>query len=102
MNIAFPLHAAQSASPAKEPGYDLVVYGGTSGGVIAAVQAAKMGRKVVLVSPTRNLGGLTASGLGTTDTGGWPQIIGGLASEFYTRIHRHYEDPKSWKWVTRE
>ena len=89
-------------SPAEEPRYDLVVYGGTSGGVIAAVQAAKMGRKVVLVSPTKKLGGLTASGLGMTDTGGWPQIIGGLASEYYSRIHRHYEDPKNWKWVTRE
>ena len=44
--------------------YDLVVYGGTSAGVVAAVQARKMGRSVVLVCPDIHLGGLSSGGLG--------------------------------------
>ena len=58
--------------------YDIVVYGGTSGGVVAAVQAAKSGRSVVLISPTPHLGGLTTSGLGWTDLGE-SSILGGLS-----------------------
>jgi hypothetical protein len=38
--------------------YDVVVYGGTSAGVIAAVQAKRMGRSVVIVCPDKHLGGL--------------------------------------------
>ena len=50
---------------ADEPAsYDVVVYGGTSGGVIAAVQAKKMGKTVVVVGPDKHLGGLSAGGLG--------------------------------------
>ena len=48
---------------------DVVVYGDTSGGVTAAVQAARMGKRVILVSPFGHLGGMTASGLGWTDIG---------------------------------
>jgi len=51
--------------------YDLVVYGGTSAGVIAAVQAQKMGKSVVIVCPDKHLGGLSAGGLGFTDTGSY-------------------------------
>jgi NADPH-dependent 2,4-dienoyl-CoA reductase/sulfur reductase-like enzyme len=49
--------------------YDLVVYGGTSAGVAAAVQARKMGRSVVLVCPDIHLGGLSSGGSGWTATG---------------------------------
>src|SRR5437773_2279696 len=49
--------------------FDIVVYGGTSGGVIAAVQAVVMGKSVVLVEPGKHLGGLTSGGLGATDIG---------------------------------
>ena len=49
--------------------YDLVVYGGTSAGVIAAVQAKKMGKSVIIVCPDKHLGGLSSGGLGFTDTG---------------------------------
>ena len=49
--------------------YDVVVYGGNSAGVIAAVRTAQMGKSVVLVAPEKHLGGLTSGGLGFTDTG---------------------------------
>jgi hypothetical protein len=91
------------ASPPRQPAspgaaaYDLVVYGGTSAGVIAAVQAARMGKSVVIIGPDRHLGGLSSSGLGFTDTGN-KAVIGGLAREFYHRIWRHYQKPGSWRW----
>lgn len=81
--------------------YDIIVYGGTSGGVTAAVQAARDGRSVVLISPTAHLGGLTTSGLGWTDLGS-SNILGGLSREFYHRLYLHYEDASAWKWQTIE
>jgi hypothetical protein len=76
---------------------DVVVYGGTSAGVAAAVQAAKMGKSVVLVGPDRHLGGLSSGGLGYTDSGN-TQAVGGLAREFYGRIYRRYSDDGVWRW----
>ena len=77
--------------------YDLVVYGGTSAGVIAAVQAQKMGKAVVIVCPDKHLGGLSAGGLGFTDTGN-KAVIGGLAREFYHRVWKHYDADSAWNW----
>jgi len=89
-----------SASAAEER-FDIVVYGGTSGGVAAAVQAARMGRSVVLIEPGRHLGGLSSGGLGATDIGN-KQAIGGIAREFYQRIWKHYQQPAAWTRETRE
>jgi len=71
---------------------EICIYGGTSGGVIAAVQGAKMGHSVVVVEPGRHLGGMTASGLSWTDVGSSDRmwVIGGLAKEFYIRVGQHY------------
>ena len=77
--------------------YDLVVYGGTSAGVAAAVQAKAMGKSVVIVGPDRHLGGLSSGGLGFTDTGN-KAVIGGLAREFYHRVWRHYDSEAGWTW----
>jgi hypothetical protein len=77
--------------------FDVVVYGGTSAGIIAAVQAKKMGKSVVVVGPDRHLGGLSAGGLGFTDTGN-KAVIGGLSREFYHRVWRHYQQPEAWRW----
>lgn len=76
---------------------DIIIYGGTSAGVIAAVQAIKMGKSVIVVSPDIHLGGLSSSGLGFTDTGN-KSVIGGLAREFYHRVYLHYQDSTAWKW----
>jgi hypothetical protein len=81
--------------------FDVVVYGGTSAGVMAAVQARRMGRSVVIVGPDRHLGGLSSGGLGFTDTGN-KSVIGGLAREFYHRVFRHYERPDAWTWQKRD
>ena len=76
---------------------DVVVYGGTSGGVIAAVQAKRMGHSVVIVCPDTHLGGLSSGGLGWTDTGN-KSVIGGLARDFYHRVWKHYQQGDAWKW----
>jgi hypothetical protein len=77
--------------------YDVVVYGGTSAGVIAAVQAKKMGKSVVIVGPDVHLGGLSSGGLGYTDTGN-KAVIGGLARNFYHRVWVEYQKNETWKW----
>src|SRR5689334_305739 len=81
---------------ADESSYDVVVYGGTSGGVIAAIQAGRMGKRVVLIEPGRHLGGMTTGGLGATDMGN-QAAIGGVSREFYGRILKYYEDKRVWK-----
>lgn len=77
--------------------YDVIVYGGTSAGVIAAVQAKKMGKSVIVVGPDIHLGGLSSGGLGMTDTGN-KAVIGGLARNFYHRIWVEYQNEKTWAW----
>ena len=82
-------------SPAPEA--DVVIYGGTSAGVVAAVQAAKMGKSVILVGPDRHMGGLSSGGLGYTDSGN-TKAVGGLAREFYRRVYLHYSEGRAWRW----
>jgi hypothetical protein len=79
---------------------DIIVYGGTSGAVTAAVQSAEMGRSVILVSPDKHLGGMSSSGLGFTDTGN-KEVIGGLARRFYQLIFNYYNDSTAWTWQKR-
>jgi len=83
---------------AKDAGeYDLVIYGPTSAGVAAAVQAKRMGLSVIIVGPDKHLGGLSAGGLGWTDSGK-KEVIGGVSREFYQRIKKYYDDEATWKW----
>jgi hypothetical protein len=74
---------------------DVVVYGGTAGGVIAAVAAAREGLTVALVSPDRHLGGMVSGGLGWTDYGK-QQVIGGYSREFFERVGRKYGRDVEW------
>ena len=68
---------------------DVAVYGGTSGGVIAAVAAKKEGKSVLLIEPGRHLGGMSSGGLGWTDFGN-KAVIGGMSLDFYKRVGRDY------------
>ena len=86
-----------SAFAQKELMHDIVIYGGTSAAMSAAVQIKKMGKSVVIVSPDKYLGGLSSSGLGWTDSGK-KEAIGGIARDFYHRVWRHYQSVDSWKW----
>lgn len=90
------LAALIAAQGPSSPVYDVVVYGGTSAGISAAVQAARMGKTVVVVAPETHLGGLSSGGLGWTDSGR-KDAIGGISREFYRRIKAHYDRPEAWR-----
>ena len=81
--------------------YDIVIYGGTSAGLVAGFQAIKSGKSVLVIEPTDRVGGLTTGGLGQTDIGN-KQVIGGMSREFYQRIADHYAKAASWKWQEKE
>jgi hypothetical protein len=88
------LAAASLVSPAPAAERfttDVVVYGATASGVIAAVAVAREGKSVVLIDPAHHLGGMVSGGLGATDTGR-REAIGGYAREFFGRIRAHYAD----------
>ncbi|RYU96074.1 FAD-dependent oxidoreductase [Emticicia agri] len=74
---------------------DVCVYGGTSSGVIAAYTAKKYGKTVLLIEPTKRLGGLTSGGLGQTDIGN-KYAITGISRDFYRRIGKHYGRFEQW------
>jgi len=76
---------------------DIIIYGGTSAAIIAAVEVVKSGKTVLIVSPDQHLGGLTSGGLGFTDTGN-KAVIDGLSREFYHRVWLHYKDDAAWNW----
>ncbi|MCF6224596.1 MAG: FAD-dependent oxidoreductase [Flavobacteriaceae bacterium] len=78
----------------KEPqqnSYDLVIYGGTSAGIAAAIQAKRMGKSVILIEQSTRVGGLSTGGLGQTDIGN-KAAIGGISREFYEGIKTYYNN----------
>ena len=89
------------ALPAEVIQADVCVYGGTSGGIAAAIQANRMGKRAVIVEPGKHLGGLTAGGLGATDIGN-KAAIGGIAREFYQRVAQHYAQDAAWTLESRQ
>jgi hypothetical protein len=82
-------------SAAARTSFDLVVYGGTAGGVITAVSAAREGLRVALLEPGRHLGGMVSGGLGWTDYGR-KEVIGGYSLEFFERVGKKYGRPIEW------
>lgn len=103
LSIIFPVLLLFSIGFPRRPVFraDVIIYGGTSAAVMAAVQVKRMGKSVIVVSPDRHLGGLSSGGLGFTDTGN-KEVIGGLSKEFYQRLYTHYQKESSWKWQRRE
>jgi lysophospholipase L1-like esterase len=93
-------HPANTPSPTLLTG-DVCVYGGTSGAVAAAVQAARLSKRVIMLSPDSWFGGLSSNGLGWTDIGS-ANAIGGIAREFYTRIYNYYLNDSAWTAETRD
>ncbi len=81
--------------------FDICIYGETASGVIAAVQAARMGKNVVLISKNQHVGGLATSGLTATDMNR-NDMVGGLAREFYQRVYDYYLNPTVWRNENRE
>jgi len=76
---------------AEEIRSDVVVYGGTPAGIMAAIAAARLGHTVALVDVNAHVGGVVSGGLVASDMGDLA-TIGGLAKEFFTRIAKFYAD----------
>lgn len=91
-----PTDAAGAAQPSAAGSADVVVYGETLAGISAAIQAARLGKSVVLLSTTTHLGGVATSGLTATDMNR-STVIGGIAREFYGLVYDHYLQPSAWR-----
>ncbi len=72
-----------------------MIYGGTAGGVIGAVAAARQGLRVAVLEPGSHLGGMVTGGLSATDHGE-KEVVGGYALEFYERLGRYYDKAIEW------
>ncbi len=74
---------------------DVVIYGGTSAGVVAAIQVAKLGKTVALIEEGAHFGGMSVEGLGGSDIDNHKEFkngaaVGGMAAEFYRRLGAAY------------
>ncbi|MDB6076218.1 MAG: hypothetical protein JWO89_3858, partial [Verrucomicrobiaceae bacterium] len=74
---------------------DVVVFGGTPSGLIAAISAAREGARVTVIEPTKWIGGMTTGGLAKSDTGK-QETIGGYTREFFTRAAARYDRKYMW------
>jgi hypothetical protein len=77
---------------AQHDNHEVVVYGATASGAIAAIAAAEEGADVLLIEPRRNVGGMVTGGLSHNDYGD-RTVIGGMALEFYQKVADYYEKP---------
>ena len=89
---ALPAMAAAQSAPRA---FDVVVYGGTAGGVVTAISAGREGARVALLEPRDHIGGMVTGGLGWTDYGK-KDVIGGYALEYYQRAGHKYGVPIQW------
>ena len=93
IKFAQPLSCVSSPQPATDSSADVVIYGATPSGIIAAIEAAKLGRHVILLEPSQHIGGMMSNGLGGTDR--YPkEKLGGLTAQFFQQIDSRYNgDP---------
>ncbi|MEI5983683.1 FAD-dependent oxidoreductase [Sphingobacterium sp. PU5-4] len=76
--------------------FDVVIYGATMAGIIAAKEVQSSGKTVVIINPMpKALGGMTTNGLGITDVIN-TNILGGLTRKFYQDIQKYYSNPATW------
>jgi len=94
--VLYLLSAFASLHAGEAIPVEVVVYGGTAGGVMASIGAAKHGAKVVLLEPGRHVGGMVSGGLGHTDMDRQERVTGGLALDFFRRVGRHYGQEVAW------
>jgi starvation-inducible outer membrane lipoprotein len=81
--------------------YDLVVYGATPAGVMAAIQAQREGLSAAVVEPSDHFGGMLTGGLSATDVGPVAGIISGLSKEFFSRVGSVYHRTDGWNFEPR-
>ena len=84
-----------------ESTYDVVVYGASSAGVIAAYTVAKSGKSVLMIGTNDHIGGLSSGGLGQTDIGN-KHVVKGIARDFYRQLGQRYGALESWQFEPKE
>jgi FAD dependent oxidoreductase len=80
---------------AAERQADVIIYGGTPAGIMAAIAAARENASVLVVEPTHWLGGMVSGGLSRTDIGK-SETIGGYPREFFARAAMGLEEKDFW------
>ncbi|WP_170266795.1 FAD-dependent oxidoreductase [Brevifollis gellanilyticus] len=78
---------ASTAQEVEGKAYDVVVIGGTPGGIASAVRAAREGLSVLLVQHNKHLGGMVTNGLMQ-----WDALYGGHRSPIFNEYARSIED----------
>ena len=82
---------------------EVCILGGSEAGFTAAIQAARMGKKVILIEPTGHPGGMMSEGIVKDIRFGSSVVIGGIAREIYTAIEHYYNrkpDFNSYGWFS--
>lgn len=75
--------------PTADHHFDVVVVGGSTAGIGAAIAAGREGVRVAIIEETPTLGGLLANGLCNTD--GSPEVCTGVFEEFRKRVLAYYQ-----------
>jgi hypothetical protein len=91
-----PAYLPRSGSARVDAVADVCVVGGTPSGVAAAVAAARLGSRVVLLSADDTVGGAMSGGLAASDVG-YAQAIRGFAREVFQRIGAAYGSPAGYE-----
>jgi hypothetical protein len=86
-----PSQPSQPSLPPAAISSDILIYGATSSGIIAAVEAAKSGKNIILISTDQYIGGMTSGGLSKADI--IVPSVGGLAKEFFLKVAAAYSEP---------
>jgi hypothetical protein len=82
---------ATAAAAGSEQTYDIVVAGAGTGGVSAAIQAARLGARVALLEESDWIGGqMSAAAVSTMDEGNNLTPPSGLYREFLSRMQAYY------------
>ena len=69
---------------------DISILGGSEAAFTAAIQAARMGKDVILIEPTGHPGGMMVEGIVKDIRFGSSVVIGGIARELYTALEAYY------------
>jgi len=91
--FVFLICVTQTYASAKDYDYDLIVYGATPSGIMAATAAKKEGVSVLIVEPGKYLGGMVAGGLGRTDVAG-REFVGGLTKKYFDEVASYTKSEK--------
>ena len=78
-----------SSAQAQSSDFDVVIWDSTPAGIAAAIAASRAGRRAVILTEDKHVGGMQSSGLGNTNAG-QRETVGGMAREFHRRVHEFY------------